>query len=220
MYKIETHCHTKESSGCGEVCAQRLVDLHWRAGYDGMVITDHFHASNARHLWPGAAYAEQVKGLFKGYEQAKKAAAGKLVVLPGLEIRFNLDNNDYLVYGMTEEQLLRHPDILEWGIEKFSKYGREQGLLIVHAHPFRTGMRIINPALVDMIEVYNGHPLHNSRNHLARYWAETYNISASSGSDCHREGDEGRGGVLLPRLPETIDEFIELMKAEPFLITN
>lgn len=224
MYRFEIHCHTAESSSCGRVKAERLVELYVQAGYDGVVITDHLNPDNPRTLLERdgmpATFENQVQRLLEGYRKARAAAGDRLVVLYGTELRFANDPNDYLVYGMSEEMLLEHPDIVSWGIQKFSQYAREHGLLVIHAHPFRNNMRVIDPKWVDMVEVYNGHPRHNSRNELALLWARMHGKPGSAGSDFHQEGDEARGGVLLPERPETIQEFIELMREQPLLITR
>jgi len=224
MYRFEIHCHTAESSSCGRVKAERLVELYLRAGYDGVVITDHLNPDNPRKLLENEGipltFEHQVERLLRGYKLARAAAGDKLVVLHGMELRFARDPNDYLVYGMTEELLLAHPDVVEWGIQKFSAFAKEHGLLVIQAHPFRNNMRVIDPKWVDMIEVHNGHPRHQSRNELALLWARMHGKPGSSGSDFHEEGDEARGGVILPRRPETIHEFIELMREQPLLITG
>lgn len=225
MYRYEIHCHTAESSSCGRVKAERLVELYVQAGYDGVVITDHLNPDNPRKLLEADGipntFENQVKRLLEGYHLARAAAGERLVVLHGMELRFVNDPNDYLVYGMTEELLLRHPDVVSWGIRNFSRFAREHGLLVIQAHPFRNNMRVIDPKWVDMIEVHNGHPRHQSRNELALLWAKMHGVPGSSGSDFHEEGDEARGGVLLPKRPETIHEFIKLMKEEqPLLITG
>lgn len=205
--------------------AERLVELYIEAGYDGVVITDHLSPDNPRHLLERegvpVTFENLVERLVRGYQAARAAAGDKLIVLRGMELRFYNDPNDYLVYGMSEEELLGLPDILEWGIQKFSRYARERGLLVIQAHPFRNNMRVMDPKWVDMIEVFNGHPRHNSRNELALLWARMHGMPGSSGSDFHEEGDQARGGVMLPERPETIEQFVELMKREqPQLITR
>ena len=42
MFKLETHCHTSEVSGCSRLPAVQLVTQLKRSGYGGAVITDHF----------------------------------------------------------------------------------------------------------------------------------------------------------------------------------
>lgn len=224
MYQFEIHCHTAESSVCGRVKAERLVELYVRAGYDGVVITDHLSPDNPRRLLEAEGvpltFENLVKRQRQGYDIARAAAGDRLIVLHAMELRFNRDPNDYLVYGITEELLLDHPDVLDWGIQKFSHFAKEHGLLVIQAHPFRNNMRVIDPKWVDMIEVHNGHPRHQSRNELAQLWAKMHGVPGSSGSDFHEEGDEARGGVLLPRRPETIQEFLEMMREQPLLITR
>lgn len=224
MYRFEIHCHTAESSSCSKVKAERLVELYLQAGYDGVVITDHLSPDNPTRLLERdgvpVTFENQIERLLQGYTAARAAAKDRLVVLHGMELRFERDPNDYLVYGVTKELLLAHPDILEWGIQKFSVFAREHGLLVIQAHPFRNNMRVMDPKWVDMIEVHNGHPRHQSRNELALLWARMHGKPGSSGSDFHEEGDEGRGGVILPKRPETIQQFIELMREQPALITR
>ena len=42
MYKIELHMHTKYGSGCGQMEEKALVDGYLKAGYQAVVVTDHF----------------------------------------------------------------------------------------------------------------------------------------------------------------------------------
>ena len=46
--KIELHAHTDESSGCGKMPAEELLGRFKGAGYDTIVITDHFIGKAAR----------------------------------------------------------------------------------------------------------------------------------------------------------------------------
>ena len=62
--KIEMHAHTSETSPCGSVPADTAVREYARAGYGGMVITDHFNSSilesfpgSARERWIGISPA-------------------------------------------------------------------------------------------------------------------------------------------------------------------
>lgn len=218
MYKYETHCHTKESSSCGQAPAEQVVEAYLEAGYDGIVITDHFTQSHGQHKFPGLSYPELVDALFAGFRKAQEAARGRIVVLPGFELRFEENDNDYLIYGMRAEHLLAEEDIFSWGIKKFSAYARSMGFVIIQAHPFRNNMRIIDPDLVDFIEINNGHPRQNSRNEIAQHWAHLHNKPGFSGSDFHRLGDQAHGGILLTEKPKTMEELLPLLKQEPLLI--
>ena len=42
-FLLDMHMHTKETSSCGEVPAAEGVRLYKEAGYQGVMITDHYH---------------------------------------------------------------------------------------------------------------------------------------------------------------------------------
>jgi len=42
VYKYDLHVHTSDSSPCGKVNSKILVQMYKRAGYAGIVITDHY----------------------------------------------------------------------------------------------------------------------------------------------------------------------------------
>ena len=121
-YPFEMHFHTDEVSPCGNVPAAEAAAAYRREGYAGVVVTDHYAAYNFARF-PGD-WDTKVDAYLAGYRAAK--AAGEplgLTVLLGLELRLDgaektgepaLDAlrdsiNEYLVYGVTEEQLRRYP---------------------------------------------------------------------------------------------------------------
>jgi len=198
QYLYETHLHTAEVSGCARAKAAEGVRLYAEAGYDGIVVTDHFIPEVMYR--EGVSWEQALHDFLSGYRAAKEAGerlpAGKrLTVLWGIELRFFSHGNDYLVYGVTEQFLLDNPDILKMGMQMFMPLARKNGLLIYQAHPFRNGMQIVSPALIDGIETYNGNLRHDSRNEFAAEWAKRYSRLALSGSDFHEPGDEARGGI-------------------------
>ena len=71
--KIELHTHTKESSPCSKTDAAQIVRLYKGAGYDAIVITDHYNKWCMEQM--GAASSEEYNEyVLSGYETAKKAA--------------------------------------------------------------------------------------------------------------------------------------------------
>jgi hypothetical protein len=42
MFKYETHLHINETSPCGRVTAEEAVRINRKAGYTGLVVTDHY----------------------------------------------------------------------------------------------------------------------------------------------------------------------------------
>ncbi len=197
-YLYEMHLHTKETSNCAHIPAKTAVEEYIKAGYDGIVVTDHLSPSTymkyGRELLP---WSKKVDFFLRGYKAVKKAAAGRIDVLLGMELRFRTSegDNDYLVYGINEEFLYKTPKLLEMNIKSFYELAHKNGFLVFQAHPFRVGMKVTNPKFLDGIEVFNGNPRHNSSNDIAVAWAKKYDLMVSSGSDYHEIEDLGSGGI-------------------------
>ena len=92
------HAHDCEVSPCAVIKAKELVDGYKEAGYDGIVITNHFD-KGIMHLW-GETTEEHYQTYLRGYELAKEEGerVGLRVIL-GMEIRLECGPEDYLVYG-------------------------------------------------------------------------------------------------------------------------
>ena len=218
MYSFETHVHSSEVSRCGRVPAAEMVELYKKAGYAGLCLTDHINPWTFHGL-DLPTWEDKTEHFLKGYRAAKAAAGENFTVLLGAEFHFHENNNDYLVYGLTEELLFSlGDDILAWGIDRFSPFCREHGLLLMQAHPFRNSMVVNKPDVVDGIEVMNGHPRHDSRNFIARAWAEHYGLLMSSGSDAHQPEDAARGGLRTEKPIETLDDLIAAIRSGAELI--
>ena len=48
--KIEMHAHTSEASPCANVSATKIPALYQKAGYDAIVITDHYCKIGRAHV--------------------------------------------------------------------------------------------------------------------------------------------------------------------------
>ena len=114
-YLYEMHFHTKDTSNCANVKASVAVEEYIKAGYDGIVVTDHLSPSTymkyGRELLP---WKKKIDFFLRGYKAAKKAANGRIPVLLGMELRYRTSegDNDYLVYGITEDFLYNTPELL------------------------------------------------------------------------------------------------------------
>lgn len=219
-YKTELHAHTSEVSRCAQICGEELVNLYEKAGYSTVVITDHM----SKRTFPVVKkwkWNEYVNDYLIGYNAAKKAAQGRLNIILGMEISFYENDNDYLVYGVDEKFLRRHPNMLEMGIRKFSDIAKRSGLIVVQAHPFRDHMTVIKPGIVEGIEVFNAHPGHDSRNDIARMWAEKYGYKIkTSGSDFHEIPHGARGGIITDFEIKDNEALFRALRGERKLITT
>ncbi len=79
-----------------------------------------------------------------------------------------------------------------------------------------------NHKYLDGVEVYNGNPRHDSRNHHALNFAKQYpQLIETSGSDYHQLGDLASGGMIFPRKLRTEKELREALLAREYeLICN
>ncbi len=186
--KIEMHYHTKETSPCGQVPAANGIQLYKDAGYDAVVITDHFcdgALGGRERNWD-----DVVNDYLEGYRVALKQGQkiGVKIAL-GLELRFPKSPNDFLVYGVTEEFLRDNPFSYLLSMTEFRELADRYGLIIVQAHPYRAYCYPEEPWFLDGIEVCNGNPRHNSNNDQALQYAVENGLFQTIGSDFHQEED-------------------------------
>ncbi len=220
MFLFETHLHTSESSSCGRSTAAEQAEAYRRGGYDGVVVTDHFQPkADDRISGQCSSWAERVARQRRGFEALKQFETPDFTVLCGMEIRFKGFDNDYLVYGADMDFFLAHPDITESSIEEFSRLARAHGgIALFQAHPMRKHMTIVDPALLDGVEVYNGASGHNSHNAVAELWAETNFLRKLSGSDSHTPWMGSPGGVYLERRPTDETDFAQMLLNKAYKI--
>jgi predicted metal-dependent phosphoesterase TrpH len=225
MGLFEIHCHTGEVSVCAWVDAISIVRMHKEAGFEGICITDHYHEEFFKKH-SGLKDKEIVDIYLSGYRLARKEGSRiGIKVMLGMEIRFEDNDNDYLVYGITEDMLFENPYMFRMGLEDFSDMARVNGLLLIQAHPFRDNMTRVNPRFIDGIETVNGNIRHNSRNHLSESYAIVNNLRKMGGSDFHRECDLN---MVAMHFFDEINSEADLVKSikdgnyaivhEPFLI--
>lgn len=214
LYKLDTHVHTSNVSGCGKVDAQTVVRLYKEMGYHGIVITDHLFDGYFKKL-KDLDWTEQINHYLSGYRLACDTGRELgLNVILGLELRFVGDPNDYLVYGIDEAFLKQHEDIYEMGLANFRQLTRNKNILIYQAHPFRQGMIPADPSLIDGIEVFNGNLRHNSRNDLAFEYAKKHGLKMLSGSDFHLPEDLGTGGIVISQNVANLTELIDVLNKD------
>lgn len=215
-YLFDTHVHTSESSSCGEIPAAEVAERYKKLGYDGIIITDHMNKRNMSKL--GGEYAVQIENFFKGYDNAKALENENFKVILGMELRFLENDNDYLVYGFDKDFLRDNPLSQIESLEAFLPFAKEHDLTIIQAHPFREGMTVTEPELLDGIEVYNGHGGHNSSNDIAFRWAEKYSLRMTSGSDFHRETGMEPGGIIFEEMPKNSFDVARLIKENRYTL--
>ena len=218
--KIELHAHSAESSRCGSIEAEEVVKKYNEAGYKALVLTDHYYARFFDKI-SNLSWKKQLEQYLKGYKAASKAAQNlNFIVFLGIEIKFEADPNEYLVYGLGEEFLFRHPNLHQLSLKKFKALtaAQKEEILIFQAHPFRPGMEPAAEELLDGLEVYNGNLRHDSKNKRAFSYAEKHNLKMISGSDFHEYEDLARGGIMAAEIPSNMGDMISLLKSEDYYL--
>ena len=180
-FKTELHAHTAEVSPCAGFTAARVVEKYLEAGFSTLVITDHFRDYVIEHA--GLTWHQKIDHYLAGYRNAVKHANDQINVLLGIELQFVGERNDYLIYGITEDFLYSTPDIHKMSLKSLRSI-LPPTAMIVHAHPFRSGATITDPALLDGMEAYNG-GTSSTQNAFAEQWAERFDLIPTSGSDYH-----------------------------------
>lgn len=215
-YRYELHCHTAQTSPCSQLPAEELVRLYQAAGYDGVVITDHFTAS-AEGNCSETGWQTAVDRFLAGYEAANSAgAACGLTVILGAEIRFPGSLNDYLVYGLTEQLLRENEWLYEKDLPSFYQFAENNGLLVIQAHPFREPCTPSDPRYLHGVEVFNGHKGHCSHNSCALRFAQENGLIEIAGSDCHYNYAVGTAAVCFSRRPQSSLDIAVLLRTNDF----
>lgn len=214
MYQYELHCHTGPVSLCATIEPKTLVKRYEAAGYDGIVLTDHYSPMTflGRHFF---APHKEIDRYLYSYHQLKAYCGSAFTVLLGLELRHYGTANDYLIYGIDEDWLKAQGNLLLWGEKTMSRRFHEQGCLVYQAHPFRRFMTRCDPALLDGIEVFNGHT-DAKANEAALRWAETHRKRMISGSDTHSDSDALCGGIRTETPIRTNDDLLQVLKTQAY----
>ncbi len=212
MFKYETHLHTVQASACASASGKHQAMAYKKAGYTGIIITDHFFRGNTciSHKLP---WEERIRLFCSGYEEAK--AFGEqinLQVFFGWEETF--EGQDFLIYGLDKEWMLNHPEMEFWTIREQFDIVNKNGGMVIHAHPFRDRPYIpkirLFPKLVNGVEVFNACNM-EEENQRAYIYAKQYDLPMTAGADSHHH-DIICSGIKVEKKFENIYDYIALIK--------
>ncbi len=229
-YVYETHLHTCEASACARSTGEEMARACKEAGYTGIFTTDHFVYGNTA-VDRSLPWTEWVERFCLGFEHAR--AEGDRI---GLQVFFGWESGyhgtEFLIYGLSKEWLLAHPEIRDCTIEEQFTLVHEGGGMVVHAHPFREEYYIpevrLFPDYVDAVEAANAthsSPLSESHNdpvydERALAYAREHDFPMTAGSDIHRTSLLF-GGMAFPRRLADPQDFIRAVKGrEPYQLLN
>lgn len=225
MYRYETHLHTAPVSACAKATVRENLEFYKELGYDGVFITNHFLDGNITRE-TDQTYEELIEFFCSDYEEGVRIGK-ELGIKVFFGAEFSYKGTDFLIYGLNQEWLLTHPEIMTMTKREELALLMESGALVVHAHPFREANYIdhirLFPRSVQGVEVYNACRT-DHENHMAELYAKEYELIPFAGSDNHK-GRRIRklGGIETDTPIECEQDLITLTlsgKAHPFACPN
>lgn len=223
-YRYETHLHTCQGSLCGKSTGEEHVRFYQDAGYQGVIITDHFIGGNTAMPKEGK-WKDRIDFFCRGYEKAREEGEKiGLDVFFGWEecfSRYDEGRDEYLIYGLDKQWLYDHPEIEFWNRKQYYEAVHAGGGCMIQAHPFRKRNYIkkirLGLQFCDGIEVAN---LFNDQfaDVCAMRYAKEFNLVTIAGSDNHLSNTPGKTepgllyGIELDEKLEDIHDLVSLIR--------
>ncbi len=213
-YLYETHLHTVEASACSDTPGKRYIDHMKKIGYSGIIVTDHFFNGNCS-IPRDMTWEDRVELYCKGYEHAYEEAKGTdFKVFFGVE--FNFRGDEYLLYGIDKEWLLRNPEIMDMSRKELHLAVNAAGGIMIQAHPYRergylSAVRLA-PEDVDGAECFNAENP-DWQNSLGYQYCLKHNFIMSSGSDIHHLTQKHMGAMSFPYEINSIQDYVKAFLA-------
>ena len=207
MILTEPHLHTSIGSSCGKVPPAEIPWLYKDAGYGAIVVTDHYYIKTI------TTYSKSADAWLEGYRQVRcEGKKAGVKVFLGMELRLNVMDEDFLVYGFDETFIKKNEKIYRLPLPEVFGLLDSLGFLIYQAHPFREDIIVQSPKFLHGIEVFNGKLRQENNNEKALAYAKKHSLLQLAGSDFHRYEDVGSGGIYIDEGVETEKELAEYLK--------
>lgn len=220
MYKYDLHVHSSGGSACGGSTVAEMIKRHKENGFAGFVLTNHFRHGNTgvdRNL-PWEEYVTKYASFY--YDALETAQKLDFDLLFGIEEAYDL-GKEFLLYGISPEILITHPELQNFGIENWSKLARENNGFIAYAHPFRAAGYIPDPyampdiSYVDGIEIYNMGNSPESNELTLKTFKDSGKIFIA-GSDRHRADYHDTFGIKVKERIKTTEQMAQVLKNNQF----
>ena len=213
---IDCHVHTSGVSTCCRLNASEIVNEAIGAGIDGIILTNHYALSYVVKKRLYSSLSHLALAHVEEYRRVKAIGEERgLLVMFGVELTMEQhDGRHMLVYGIDEEFLLEHSDILLYTQAELYEKIHAAGGVIVQAHPMRNGKNVLlDTSLLDGVEI-SSHILYDGTHYeeLSRV-AYDSGIILTSGGDYH--GDvphRPHCGMYLPEYVTDTKKFAEYLK--------
>lgn len=215
MYRYETHLHTSPVSACARATVEESVLAYKDMGYDGIFITNHFLDGNIDFAIRGRSYQEMLEHYYSAYLEAREVGARVgIKVFFGVELSYC--GTDFLVYGLDIDWYRAHPEIMGMSKKEELLFMREEGALIIQAHPFREARYIdhirLYPREVEGVEVVNSCRT-EAENEMAALYCAHYGLIRFAGTDNHvAAGRDTFAGMESDTPIESVADFVSAVR--------
>lgn len=220
MYKYQIHIHTPPCSRCGKLTPSELCKALLEYGYQGGVVTNHFyHGNSGIDRGNGTTWESFVSAYEQDYLACKKEAEKY-----DLDIIFGIEESlkpgiEILCYGVTPKVLYDNPQLINGEAEEWVRVMRENGVVIIQAHPFREADYIPVPGplpvdMIDGVEVFNNGNSDLIMNERALEFANQHpHLLRTSSADAHQYERIPFGGISTKSRIKSESDLAKLLKS-------
>ena len=136
-----------------------------------------------------------------------------------MEISFDHEKNDYLVFGFEKEDYLENEWMIEMELKDFYNKFKDKAI-IIQAHPHRNKhSKLTDINYLHGVEINNQNPRHNNNNDLTKaVYEENPRLIATGGSDVHEEEDLCRTGICTNKKITCDEELLRILRNKEFEI--
>jgi len=221
MIKLETHCHTYLTSSCADNDDNDTIESYIKAGYGGIVATNHFCKSGYDHYFKGQTHSEKIKAFFDFIDEFKnKCRAKGLKCFWGAEIRSTVDGQEYMIIGLPKEVYFSEPCIYTYSQKQLFELAERHGAFMYQTHPFRDGVKVGDPKFLHGAEYFNGHYHHFNHNEKAEQFVTDNNLVGLSGTDFHHHGQPITAGIYIPEDVKDEKDYAKFLFLNDFKIVQ
>lgn len=211
MIKLETHCHSIFGSGCAKCEPQYIAEKYAKAGYGGIVLTNHY-CKVCYDDYPGRTHRQKLDFYFSLYKKFENSCESfGLKSFLGAEVRAVtqvFEYKEFMLYGFDEKLFYDNPPLFRLDQKKMFEFAEQNGLFMYQTHPFRVGVNLGDPRFMHGAESFNGHINHVNNNELADAFCGAFNLIKMSGTDYHDADQTITGGIIIP---ENVSEESQLV---------
>lgn len=209
MKLIDFHAHSSGISRCCRLNGKEVVTIAKEYSYDGIVLSNHFD----KEYIEKDGYDAFVNKYIAEYDSVKRYGDSiGLTVFFGVELTVEYDRRVHiLLYGVNSDFLHKYQVLYDLSSKELYKICHENGIFVVHAHPYRNGTQ---PLPIDSVDGYeiNCHPIYGNTYSSELLLAQKDNgMVLTCGCDYHGDSYRAKGGVLVPDDIKTDNDLLQYL---------